>query len=152
MKVEIIWFSPECILRTNFKRTNICWKCPSLFSFWITTSQGIFSGELFGLFLLLVNYMPWPEHFFFLPKGVILITFLTKIECSDFSCNAVPCVVWILPRTSSSRSGFKEENFFAVYALGIIMFVQFSLLILSHNYESIQDLFIIFINDSLDLS
>ena len=94
-KVGIIWFSPECTLCSNFQRANICWKCPSLFSFWMTTSQEIFGGGLFRLIftkgklcvLILRD---------FLAEGVILCTLLTKAEFSDFSWNAIPCVVWIL--------------------------------------------------------
>ena len=45
----IIWLSPECILCSNLQRANICRQCPSLFSFWINTSQGIFGGGFFKL-------------------------------------------------------------------------------------------------------
>ena len=56
-EVGIICFSPEYVICSNVKRANNCWKCPSLFSFWITTSQRIFGGELSALFLILVNYL-----------------------------------------------------------------------------------------------
>ena len=33
----------------------------------------------------------------FLPEGVTLCKLLSEVQCSDFSWNAIPCVVWILP-------------------------------------------------------
>ena len=94
-KVGTIWFSPECILRSNFQRVNIWWKCLSLFSFWMTTSQGIFGGELVGL-IFTTGTLHALTLAVFLPEEVILFTLITEVECSDFSWNAIPCVVWIL--------------------------------------------------------
>ena len=54
-KVGIIWFFPECILRSNFQIAYICWKCPSHFLFWMTT-EFLVEGFL-DWFLLKVNYV-----------------------------------------------------------------------------------------------
>ena len=88
MKVGIIWFSPKCILRSNFQRTNICWKCLSLFSFWMTTSQGTFGGGLFRLIFTKSKLCVLTLRYF-LPEGVILCTLLTEVEFPDFSWNAI---------------------------------------------------------------
>ena len=117
-KIGIIWFSPECILRSNFQRANVCWKCPSLFSFWMTTSQEIFGGKLFRLIftrgklcvLTLRN---------FLSKGVMLCTLLTEAEFFDFSWNVIPCAVWILPfKFSFLQSQLSHQIYVRTYFPG----------------------------------
>ena len=107
---KITWFSAECILRSNFQRANIYWKYSSLFWFWMTTSQGIFGGGFFRLIftkgklcVLTLRYL--------LPDGVILFTLLTEVECSNFSWNAILCVVWILPfKFSFLQSKLSHQN------------------------------------------
>ena len=133
-EVGIIWFSPECILCSNVKRANVCRKCLSLR---ITTSQGIFGGELFGLFLLLVKYLSWSEQII-LPKGEYCLYFLLKLNVLISLATQSRVLYEYFHKQVKTCfpgwSGFKGGGFFAYYALGIIMLV-LSLLILSHNYE-----------------
>ena len=109
-KVGIILFSTECILCSNFQRANIYWKYSSLFPFWMSTSQGIFGGGLFRLIFTKGKLCVLTLRDL-LPEGVILFTLLTEVECSNFSWNAILCVVWILPfKFSFLQSKLSHQN------------------------------------------
>ena len=75
------------------------------FLFWITHRDFLVEGVL-NLFFIngKLHVLILSD---FLPKRVILFSFLTEMKCFDFSWNASPCIVWILPFSFS----FLQSNF-----------------------------------------
>ena len=71
-KTEIILFKTRNKnYDVDLKIKNFWWR-----AFWIFFTTGT---------LLVITFL--------LSKGLILFTILTEVECYDFSCNAIPCVV-----------------------------------------------------------